>query len=211
MIEKLKSIVLNFDIDNAEEVAKEVIANKINPFKAAKVLIDAIREVGDGFAKGEYFLPDLVCAAEVFKKAIPIITAEIEKQGKESKSLGKIVIGTVFGDIHSLGKGMVATLLHASGFEVIDLGVNVKLETFLDAIKEHKPDILAMSTLLTTTAIEQKNVIEGLKRENLRDKVKVIIGGSSINQEFADLIGADGYGATASDGVKVVKKLLGID
>ncbi len=211
VLEKLKSIVLNFDIDNAEKVAKEAIEQKIDPFEAAKVLTDAIREVGDGFAKGEYFLPDLVCAAEVLKKAIPIITAEIKKLGKESKSLGKVVIGTVFGDIHSIGKGMVATLLYASGFEVIDLGINVKSETFLDAIKEHKPDILAMSALLTTTAMEQKNVIEGLKREKLRDKVKVIVGGSPINQEFADSIGADGYGATAPDGVKVAKKLLGIE
>ncbi len=210
VLEKLKKIVMDFDIDNAEKVAKEALSQNVDPLEAARALTDAIREVGDGFAKGEYFLPDLVCAAEVLKKAIPIFTEEIQKQGKKSGSLGKVIIGTVFGDIHSIGKGMVATLLYAAGFEVVDLGINVKAEAFLEAVKEHKPDILAMSALLTTTAMEQKNVIEGLKKENLRNKVKVIIGGSPINQEFADSIGADGYGATAPDGVKVAKSLLGI-
>ena len=209
-LEKLKEIVMDFDVDNAEKVAKEVVAQNVDPLEAARTLTDAIRKIGDGFAKGDYFLPDLVCAAEVLKKAIPVFTEEIQKQGKKSGSLGKVVIGTVFGDIHSIGKGMVATLLYAAGFEVVDLGINVRADTFLDAIKEHRPDILAMSALLTTTAAEQKNVIEGLKKENLREKVKVIVGGSPINQEFADSIGADGYGATAPDGVKVAKSLLGI-
>ena len=210
VLEDLRKIVLEFDIDNAEAAAKKAVAEGVDPIEAAKTLTDAIREVGDAFGRGDLFLPDLVCAAEVLKKAIPIITEEINKQGKSSKSIGKVVIGTVFGDIHSIGKGMVATLLYASGFEVIDLGINVKSEEFLKAVKENKPDILAMSALLTTTASEQKNVIEGLKKEGLRDKVKVIVGGSPINQEFADSIGADGYGATAPDGVKVARRLLGI-
>lgn len=209
-LEDLRKVVIEFDIDNAQETARKAVAAGVDPIEAAKTLTDAIRDIGDAFGKGELFLPDLVCAAEVLKKAIPIITEEINKQGKSSKAVGKVVIGTVFGDIHSIGKGMVATLLYASGFDVIDLGINVKSEEFLKAVKENKPDILAMSALLTTTAMEQKNVIEGLKKEGLRDKVKVIIGGSPINQEFADLIGADGYGATAPDGVKVAKKLLGI-
>ena len=206
----LRRVVLEFDIDNAEQAARKALQAGVDPLEAAKTLTDAIREIGEAFSKGELFLPDLVCAAEVLKKAIPVITKEIESQGKSSKSLGKVVIGTVFGDIHSIGKGMVATLLYAAGFEVIDLGINVKGEDFLRAIRQNKPDILAMSALLTTTAMEQKNVIETLKKEGLRDKVKIIVGGSPINQEFADLIGADGYGATAPDGVKVAKRLLGI-
>ncbi|MCL4386079.1 MAG: corrinoid protein [Actinobacteria bacterium] len=210
-LEDLRKVVVEFDMDNAEKAAKDAIAAGVDPIEAAKTLTDAIREIGDAFGKGELFLPDLVCAAEVLKKAIPIITEEITRQGKNSKSIGKVVIGTVFGDIHSIGKGMVATLLYASGFEVIDLGINVKSEEFLKAVRENKPDILAMSALLTTTAMEQKNVIEGLKKEGLRDKVKVIVGGSPINQEFADSIGADGYGATAPDGVKVAKRLLKIE
>jgi trimethylamine corrinoid protein len=208
--DKLKQIVLDFDTDNAEKTAREAIASGADPMECAKALTEGIREVGEKFGTGELFLPDLVCASEVVKSALPVITAEIEKLGKKRISQGKVVIGTVFGDIHSIGKSLVATLLFASGFEVIDLGVNVKSEDFLKAVKEHDPGILAMSALLTTTMAEQQKVIEGLKKEKVRDKVKVIVGGSPINQEFADRIGADGYGATAPEGVKVVKRLLGI-
>jgi len=210
VIQDLKDIVLNFDIDNAEDVAKKAIESGVDPLLAAGALTEAIRQVGDAFGKGELFLPDLVCASEVLKKAFPFINEAIEKKGAQQVSLGKVVIGTVFGDIHSIGKGMVATLLYAAGFKVIDLGINVKGEDFLKAVKDENADVLAMSALLTTTAMEQKKVIEGLKAAGIKDKVKVVVGGSPINQEFADSIGADGYGATAPEGVKVVKRLLGI-
>lgn len=210
-IEKLKNTVLEFDINNAELIARQAIDTGVDPIEAANALTEGIRIIGDQFGKGELFLPDLVCASEVLKKAFPIINEAIEAKGQKQTSLGKVVIGTVFGDIHSIGKGMVATLLYAAGFEVIDLGINVKGEDFLKAVKEQNADILAMSALLTTTAMEQKNVIEGLKKDGLRDRVKVIVGGSPINQEFADSIGADGYGATAPEGVKIAKRLLGIE
>ena len=210
MIDKLKRTVLDFDIDNAESVAKEALDAGVDPIEAANALTESIQIIGDKFGKGELFLPDLVCASEVLKNAFPSINAAIEAKGEKQKSLGKVVIGTVFGDIHNIGKNMVSTLLYAAGFEVIDLGINVKSDDFLKAIKDNNPDVLAMSALLTTTATEQKNVIEGLKKEGVRDKVKVIVGGSPINQEFADSIGADGYGATAPEGVKLVKRLLGI-
>ena len=210
-IQQLKDIVLNFDIDNAEAVAKAAINSGLDPVLAANALTDAIRDVGDRFGKGDLYLPDLVCASEVLKKAFPIINEAIEAGGGSQSSLGKVVIGTVFGDIHSIGKGMVATLLYAAGFKVIDLGINVKSEDFLAAVKEHDADMLAMSALLTTTAMEQKKVIEGLKSAGLRDKVKVIVGGSPINQEFADSIGADGYGATAPEGVKIARRLMGTE
>ena len=210
ILDKLKNMVLDFDIDIAEETAKEAIGSGVDPVEAANALSDGIQIVGDKFGTGELFLPDLVCASEVLKKAFPVINAEIEKRGEKAASLGKVVLGTVFGDIHNIGKDMVSTLLYAAGFEVIDLGINVKGEDFLKAVKEESPDILAMSALLTTTSAEQKNVIEGLAKAGLRDKVKVIVGGSPINQEFADLIGADGYGATAPEGVKMVKKFLGL-
>jgi len=207
---KLKSMVLDFDIDIAEETAKEAIDSGVDPVEAANALTEGIQIVGDKFGSGELFLPDLVCASEVLKKAFPVINAEIEKRGEKAASLGKVVLGTVFGDIHNIGKDMVSTLLYAAGFEVIDLGINVKGEDFLKAVRDEKPDILAMSALLTTTAAEQRNVIEGLSKEGLRDKVKIIVGGSPINQEFADSIGADGYGATAPEGVRMVKKFLGL-
>lgn len=211
ILEQLKNMVLEFDIDIAEETAKEAIDSGVDPVEAANALTEGIQIVGDKFGTGELFLPDLVCASEVLKKAFPVINAEIEKRGEKAASLGKVVLGTVFGDIHNIGKDMVSTLLYAAGFEVIDLGINVKGEDFLKAVRDEKPDILAMSALLTTTAAEQRNVIEGLGKEGLRDKVKIIVGGSPINQEFADSIGADGYGATAPEGVKMVKKFLGLE
>jgi len=209
-IQSLKDIVLNFDIDNAEDTARKAIESGVDPLLAAGALTESIREVGDAFGKGDLFLPDLVCASEVLKKAFPVINEAIEKKGAKQASLGKVVIGTVFGDIHSIGKGMVATLLYAAGFKVVDLGINVKGDDFLKAVKDEKADVLAMSALLTTTAMEQKKVIEGLKATGIRDEVKVVVGGSPINQEFADSIGADGYGATAPEGVKLIKRLLGI-
>ncbi len=210
-LQQLKDIVLNFDIDSAEKTAKDAIESGTDPLQAANALTEAIRDVGDRFGKGDLFLPDLVCASEVLKKAFPVINEAIEKQGGSESSVGKVVIGTVFGDIHSIGKGMVATLLYAAGFKVIDLGINVKGEDFLKAVKDENADILAMSALLTTTAMEQKKVIEGLKDAGIRDRVKVIVGGSPINQEFADSIGADGYGSTAPEGVKICRRFMGIE
>ena len=210
MLEQLKNMVLDFNIDIAEETAEKAIKEGIDPIKAANALTEGIQIVGDKFGSGQLFLPDLVCASEVLKKAFPVINSEIEKRGQKTKSLGKVVIGTVFGDIHCIGKDMVSTLLYAAGFEVIDLGINVRGEDFLKAVRNENPDILAMSALLTTTAAEQKNVIKGLNEEGLRDKVRIIIGGSPINQEFADSIGADGYGATAPEGVRLVKKYLNL-
>ncbi len=210
ILKRLKDMVTEFDIDNAEATAKEAIEEGIDPIEAANALTEGIQIIGDKFGSGELFLPDLVCASEVLKKAFPVINAEFERRGEESKKLGKVIIGTVFGDIHSIGKDMVSTLLYAAGFEVIDLGINVKSEDFLKAVRDEDPDILAMSALLTTTSREQKNVIEGLKEAGLRDRVKVIVGGSPINQEFADSIGADGYGATAPEGVRLVKRFLNI-
>lgn len=209
-LKKLKDIVQEFDIDVAEATAIEAIESGIDPIEAANALTEGIQIVGEKFGKGELFLPDLVCASEVLKKAFPVINAEFEKRGQETKKLGKVVIGTVFGDIHNIGKDMVSTLLYAAGFEVIDLGINVKGDDFLKAVRDEGPDVLAMSALLTTTSAEQKNVISGLEEAGLRDKVKVIVGGSPINQEFADSIGADGYGATAPEGVKLVKNFLNI-
>lgn len=210
ILNKLKNMVLDFNIDIAEDTAKEAIESGVDPLKAANALTEGIQEIGDKFGSGELFLPDLVCASEVLKKAFPVINKAIEEKGQKQKSLGRVVIGTVFGDIHSIGKGMVATLLYAAGFEVVDLGINVKGDAFLKAIKDEEPDILAMSALLTTTAVEQKKVVQSLKDQGLREKVKVVVGGSPINQEFADSIGADGYGSTAPEGVKLIKELLGV-
>jgi len=208
LLAELKGAVLSFDKDKAEEAARRAIEQGVDPVSCADALADSLRIIGDQYSAGEVFIPELFVASRVAKVALSFITAEMRKQGKNVRSLGKVVIGTVFGDIHSIGKDIVATLLFAEGFEVVDVGVNVKADDFLKAVNDHKPDILALSALLTTTAMEQRNVIEGLKRAGVREKVKVLLGGSAINQEFADKIGADGYGATGPSGVKVARHLV---
>jgi methanogenic corrinoid protein MtbC1 len=139
---------------------------------------------------------------------VPKLEEEILKSGKKREVLGKIVIGTVLGDLHTIGKQMVGTLLRANGFEVIDLGIDISAEKFIDAIKKNNADILAMSALLTTTAYEQKNVMEVLDKENLRNNVKVMVGGGAVTKDFADRIGADGYDSTAPGAVSLAIELI---
>jgi methanogenic corrinoid protein MtbC1 len=150
-----------------------------------------------------------VGAAAAMEAATPIIEEEIKRVGATRESLGSVVIGTVFGDIHTIGKTMVATLLTAGGFAVADLGINVTAESFLKGIMEHHADILAMSALMTTTAPEQRKVIDTLVKEGLREKIKIMVGGGAITQEFALSIGADGYDPTAPGAVTLAMRLMG--
>ena len=166
-------------------------------------MTEAIKQVDDGFGRGELWLPDLIGAADAMSSATPIIEEEIKRIGGRRESLGTVVIGTVYGNIHTIGKTMVATLLTAEGFVVNDLGVNVTAEEFMEGVKKYKPDILAMSAFLTTTAPEQKKVIKPLKKEGLRNKVKTMVGGEAITQEFADSLEADGYDPTAPEAVEL--------
>lgn len=205
---ELKDAVLKFDKNQAAAVARNALEQQIDPVQCAEAIADALRVIGEKYSKREAFIPELFLASKAANAALGLIIGEIKKQGKNMRSLGKVIIGTVFGDIHSIGKDIVATLLFAAGFEVIDLGVNVTSEQFLKAVRDHNPDILALSALLTTTAMQQRNVIEGLKSANIREKVKVLVGGSPINQEFADRIGADGYAATGPEGVEVARRLI---
>jgi corrinoid protein of di/trimethylamine methyltransferase len=208
VMENLKRAVTGYDTEGAAGWARKAIAEGIEPVKVLGVLTDAIRQVGDRFGRGELWLPDLVGAADAMQVAMPIIEDELKKTGVKRESLGVVVVGTVFGDIHDIGKAMVATLLTAGGFEVHDLGVNVRAEEFLGAVDRFKADILAMSALLTTTAPEQRRVVEALKERGLRDRIKVMVGGGAITQEFADEIGADGYDPTAPGAVTLAKRLL---
>jgi len=209
VFEDLKKAILQYDSELAASSAKKVVEEKLDPFKALDVMTEAIRQVGDGFGRGELWLPDLLGAGEAMSSAMPIIEEEINKTGGKRQSLGSVVIGTVYGDIHSIGKTMVASLLAAEGFDVHDLGINVKPERFVEAVKEYSADLLGMSALLTVTAPEQKKVIEILKKEGLKDKVKVMVGGGAITDEFADSIGADGYDPTAPGAVKMARSLVG--
>ncbi len=210
ILKTLKKAVLEYDAEAAARLAKRAMEEGVDPLKALEALTEAIKEVGDGFGRGDLWLPDLVGAARAMENALPVVEEAIKSSGKRRESLGVVVIGTVFGDIHTIGKGMVGTMLTAEGFEVHDVGINVTTESFVAAVKEYQPDILAMSALLTTTAPEAKKVTDALKGEGLRDKIKVMVGGGAITESFATSIGADGYDPTAPGAVDVAKKLLNL-
>jgi len=209
VLSNLSKAIIEYDKKEAASWAKKAVEEKIDPIKAMDAMTDAIRQVGDGFGRGELWLPDLVGAADAMRSTVPIIEEEIKRSGKKRETAGVIVIGTVKGDIHDIGKNMVATLAVIDGFTVHDLGTDVEAELFIEAVKKYKADILAMSALLTMTAPEQRKVVDALKKEGIRDKVRVMVGGGGITQGFADDIGADGYDPTAVGAVKLARQLIG--
>ena len=209
VLNNLSKAIIEYDKKGAASWAKKAVEEKIDPIKAMDTMIAAIRQVGDGFGRGELWLPDLVGAADAMRSAVPIIEEESKRSGKKRETAGVIVIGTVKGDIHDIGKNMVATLAVVDGFTVHDLGTDVEAELFIEAVKKYKADILAMSALLTMTAPEQRKVVDALKKEGIRDKVRVMVGGGGITQGFADDIGADGYDPTAVGAVKLARQLIG--
>ncbi len=209
VLDELKEAILSFDSEKASEIAKKAVSQGIDPLKAIEEGVSrALNEIGTKYEKGEIFLIELMMAAEASKSALKIFEPELRKQRKEKKTLGKVLIGTVEGDIHEIGKNIVAALLAVNGFDVIDLGVDVSVDTFISKVKETKPDIIGLSALLTTTLPIQKKIIDKLREEGLQDKVKVIIGGAPTSPEWAEEIGADGYGADAKEAVKIAKKLI---
>ncbi len=211
ILENLKNMMINIEIDKVEEEVKRALDSGIAPLDIIeKALAPAMTVIGDKFEKGEYFLAELVAAGETFKEILQTLKPLLVKSGQTTKTLGKVVIGTVRGDLHDIGKNIVATMLESAGFEIYDLGVDVAPEDFVKKAEEINADIIAMSALLTTTMIEMKNVIEELKKSGIRDKVKVIIGGAPITEEYAKEIGADGYAEDAVKAVRVCKELLGI-
>ena len=201
---KIRDAIVNLDIDGVQNACKEAIEAGIPAYKA----------VGDGMSKGmvivgekyennEYFLAELIMAGEVMKEGMIVLEPHL-KSG-DLKKIGKVAIGTVRGDLHDIGKNVVVTLLGAAGFDVVDLGVDVPSEKFVETVKEGNPDILGMSALLTTTMIEMESVIKALKEAGVRDKVKIIIGGAPITKEYAEKIGADAAARDAVQGVNVCK------
>jgi corrinoid protein of di/trimethylamine methyltransferase len=208
IIAGLKEAITRYDKKRARQMAEKALEGGMDPGDILDATTEVIRNIGDEFAKGELFLPDLVGASVAMSEAISIVEAEIEKSGKKVQKLGTVVIGTVKGDIHDIGKTMVKTFLVAANFRVIDLGVDVSPEQFMKAIEKYNPEILGLSALLTTTIAEQRKMIETLKEKGMRDKVKVIIGGAATNQKFADEIGADGYEDTAPRVTGLCKRLL---
>lgn len=208
LIKQARQAVLDGDEEAAEAMAKKVIAEGINPVEIInEALTPAMTEVGDGFAKEEIPLPGVLIAAEAMTTAIDIMEPHIpaEEVGKKS---GTVVIGTIEGDIHDIGKRIVATMLRVYGFEVHDLGRDVPIDDFVEKVKEIKPDIVGSSSLMTTTMAGQKMLEEKLRKAGLRDNLKTMVGGAATTQEWANKIGCDCYAEDANDTVLKVKELI---
>jgi len=212
LFDMLRSALLSFEEEKFIEVVKRSLEEKVSPLEIINALTKALEEIGRKFEEGEIFLVHLVMAGEMVKRAVSEYLEPLLKKAKmERKTLGRVVIGTVSGDIHDIGKNIVAALLFSAGFEVIDLGKDVPVEEFIRAVKEYNPDIIGLSALLSTTLPVQREVIEALKKNGLRGKVKVIVGGAPVTAEWAEQIGADGYGEDAVEAVKVAKRLLKVE
>jgi len=205
----LKQVVVNSEGEEIPALTEKTIHAGYEPLEIINMaLMPGIKIVGDRYESGEYFLPHLIIAAEGIKKAMALLDPELQKRGQKAEKLGTVVIGTVRGDIHEIGKSLVASLLSANGFEVHDLGVDVPVEKFIQKVKETRADAVGLSALLTTTMLVQKDVIEALEVEGFRARVKVIIGGAPVTREWASKIGADGYADSAMSAVGVLKKLI---
>jgi 5-methyltetrahydrofolate--homocysteine methyltransferase len=205
---ELYDAILTGNAKKAEEITKAALAAKADPTQLVqKYMIPAMDEVGRRFECNEYFVPELLIAARAMKTAMELITPHLAAVG--AQPTGRVIIGTVQGDLHDIGKNLVASMLEGGGFQVVDLGVDVPAEKFVEAIKEEKKGtILGLSALLTTTMTMMKNVIQALEKAGVRDKTKVMIGGAPITQQYADEIGADGYSDNASGAVAVARKLV---
>src|SRR4030042_2409923 len=205
----IREALINCNPKKTASLVQQGLEEHIAPMVIMDSLVEFIRQVGDEFGKGNLFLPELVGAAEAMERATIVIEAAVNynEQVTKRKSLGVIVIGTVFGDVHTIGKSIVVALLKAEGFEVHDLGINVPTEKFVNSVKSLTPDILAMSALLTTTAPEARKVIDQLKKEGIRNNLKVLVGGGAVTDSFAKSIGADGYESTASGAVREARRL----
>ena len=210
LFEKMAQSVVDGDDELAESLAKEGLAMGLDPLECVtKGYVPGVNTVGEDFAAGIAFLPELVMAGEAMKAAVSILEPEMVKRGSARQMYGKVVLATVEGDIHEIGKTLVATLLASSGFEIFDLGVDVSTAKIIEKVKEVDANIVALSALLTTTMVKQEEVIKTLEAEGLRDKVKVMVGGAPITREWVQKIGADGYSEDAIGAVKVAKELVG--
>ncbi|MBK9138732.1 MAG: corrinoid protein [Verrucomicrobia bacterium] len=206
-LKALYEAVLNGDAKASKELTEQALAAGVSPLALVNdYMVPAMDEVGKRFECNEYFVPELLISARAMKASLELIRPLLTASG--AKPLAKVAIGTVKGDLHDIGKNLVAAMLEGGGFEVLDLGVNVAPEQFVNAVREKGATVVAMSALLTTTMPSMKSTIEALKTAGVRDKVKVIIGGAPITQKYADEIGADGYSESAPGAVTLTKKQL---
>jgi len=208
-LKELKEALFRGDILKVREITQRALLEKIEPKEILEQgLIKGMNVVGIKFKNNEIFLPEVLLASQAMYGGLELLQPELIKSGV--KAVGKVIIGTAKGDLHDIGKNLVAMMLRGGGFEVIDLGIDVPPEKFLKASQEHQPDIVGISALLTTTMIGMRDVITILKKASLRSKIKVMVGGAPVTQEFADEIGADVYAPNAASAVDKARELLKI-
>ena len=209
MFEKLAQAVIDGEPEDAVELAQQALDAGLDPLECINQgLTKGIDRVGALFAEGEYYLPDLIIGGEAMKDALAILEPALASN-QEREVTGRVVLGTVEGDLHEIGKTLVGTMLTANGFEVTDIGIDKPASEFIAAVKESNATLIGASALLTTTIPEQQKIVEALAEAGLRDKVKVMVGGAPVTQAWADKIGADGYAEDAIAAVAVAKKLVG--
>lgn len=207
-LKKLHDAVLTGDAKTAKAVTEAALAENVEPMKLVQeFMMPAMAEVGRRFECNEYFVPELLLAARAMKASLELVRPLLAAKG--AQPTGRVAIGTVKGDLHDIGKNLVAAMLEGGGYEVIDLGVNVTPEQFIAAVKEKKANIVAMSALLTTTMPSMKSTVEAIKQAGVREQVKILVGGAPVTQKYADEIGADGFSESAAGAVAAAKKVAG--
>jgi len=210
MAKAMAQSIIDGEAEVAEKLATQAVEMGIDPLVAINQgFVLGINHVGDEFSCGNAFLPELVMAGEAMKSAVSALEPEMARRGTERQVLGKVVLATIQGDIHDIGKTLVGTMLSAAGFQVYDMGVDVPVTTLIEKAREVNADIVGVSALLTTTMVRQRDVVEALEDVGLRPKVKVMVGGAPVTGEWVKEIGADGYSEDAIGAVQVAKNLLG--
>jgi len=206
---RMAEAIVSGDAEAAAALARRALAEKLDlPAAIERGFIAGIRRVGELWENGEYFLPELITSAACMKEAMAVLKPALEASAVAGLSRGRIVVGTIEGDIHDIGKNLVASMLAAYGFDVVDLGADVKPDRFIDAAVEARADLIGLSALLTTTMLGQRRVIERLRERGLRDRFKVMVGGAPVSRAWAAEIGADGYGENALAAVALAGELV---
>lgn len=210
ILDRLAQAVIDGEPEDAEELARQALDQGLDPLICINDgLTPGMNRVGQLFESGEYFLPDLIIGGEAMKSALAVLEPALV-EGRQRQVLGRVVLGTVEGDLHEIGKTLVATLLTANGFQVTDIGIDRSAADFVAAVKETQATLVGASALLTTTMPQQQKIVEALKEAGLRERVKVMVGGAPVTAGWAEKVGADGYAEDAISAVTLAKRLVGV-